>query len=268
MKGEDKEVTMVNQFNEHLHKFQDEQLKPWGVLRYEIALANLERHMPGQNLHVLDAGGGNGVEAMKLARAGQRVTLLDPSAEMLEAAKRSAEEQEVADRVTFIQGELENIPTRFGKEHFDAVLCHNVIQYLDEPKTALAGLCEVLTPGGILSVVAINRYSESFRLAVQQMDLGAALDALERRELRTVTFDTLVKGYTLEEIARMISGLGCEVLGEYGIRCVCDYIPDNQAKFEPDFFSHLEKLELAMSGRHPYNLLGRSLQVIARKMPS
>lgn len=265
MKREDKEVTMLNHFNEHLHRFEDEQMMPWGRLRYKIALANLERHLPGRKLRILDAGGGNGVEAIALAGSGHIVTLLDPSAEMLEAARRSAEEQGLAEQVAILQGALEDMPAHFEGTQFEAILCHNVIQYLEEPQAALARLCRFLAPGGILSVISINRYSESFRQAVQQMDLEAALQALEQRKLRTVTFDAQVRASTAEEIAEMLTGLGCETLGEYGIRCVCDYIPDNQAKFDPVFFAQLEKLELAMSGKRPYSLLGRSFQVIARK---
>lgn len=54
-------------------------------------------------------------------------------------------------------------------------------------------------------------------------------------------------------------------MGEYGVRYVCDYIPNNDIKRDPSFFSELERLELAMSDRYPYYLLARLFQIIARK---
>lgn len=256
---------MVNQFNEHLHRFHDEQLKPWGILRYRVALANLERHLDGEDLDVLDAGGGNGLDALALAEKGHRVTLMDPAGEMLAEARRLAGQAGLGRLVTTLQGGLESLSGRFGAARFDALLCHNVIQYLDDVDAALDELLSVLAPGGLLSIISLNRYSESFRRAVQQKDLQAALEALEARRFRTVTFDTAIQAYSAQEIADRLAALGCQVLGQYGIRCVCDYIPDNRLKFEADSFARLEKLELAMSGQHPYNLLGRNFQVIARK---
>jgi S-adenosylmethionine-dependent methyltransferase len=46
---------------------------------------------------------------------------------------------------------------------------------------------------------------------------------------------------------------------------VCDYIQSNEIKDDPIFFEQLEKLELAVSDKHPYRSLGRFFQVVARK---
>ncbi len=50
-----------------------------------------------------------------------------------------------------------------------------------------------------------------------------------------------------------------------GLRCVCDYIPDNDIKNDPAFFAQLERLEYALRDKYPYNLLARYCQVIAQK---
>ena len=53
---------------------------------------------------------------------------------------------------------------------------------------------------------------------------------------------------------------GCSVMGRYGVRCVNDYILDNNLKYDPGFFARLERLELALTDRYPYYLLGRFFQ--------
>ena len=256
---------MCNIFDDHWQRFLDEQLKPWGQIRYRVAFANLKRHLPQKTLRVLDAGGGNGLDALALARQGYRVTLLDPSAEMLEVAREQAEKQHVAECFDTLQGNLDDLALRFEPGAFDLVLCHNVIQYLPEIAPAVRLLLNMLATGGLLSIISLNRYSEAFRQAVQQMDLQAARAAINAHALRTVTFDAPIQTYAGEEIAEALTGLGCEVVGRYGIRCVCDYISDNERKFEPEFFAQLEELEHALSAEYPYYLLARNFQIIARK---
>ena len=40
---------------------------------------------------------------------------------------------------------------------------------------------------------------------------------------------------------------------------------DNERKADPILYKKLERLELALSGRYPYNLLGRYFQIVAQK---
>ena len=58
---------------------------------------------------VLDIGGGTGGFAVRLAALGHRVTVVDPSPDALAALARRADEEDVADRVTGLQGDLDNL---------------------------------------------------------------------------------------------------------------------------------------------------------------
>ena len=55
-------------------------------------------------------------------------------------------------------------------------------------------------------------------------------------------------------------------VGQYGIRCVNDYIPNNDIKSALTFFAGLEKLEYAMSDRFPYYLIARFFHLVAQKV--
>ncbi|MAG35390.1 MAG: SAM-dependent methyltransferase [Dehalococcoidia bacterium] len=260
--------TPAETFGTHLAAFKEEQDTPWGRLRHGIALANVQRHLPDGPLRFLDVGGGHGLDAIPFAAEGHTVTLLDFSAEMLAEARRNAREQGVAERMSFQQADLNAIPTLFPEGMFDVLLCHNVLQHVDDASVALKTMLHALRPEGLLSAVWINPYSEPYRLALQQLDLAAARDGLDAESFDAQVFDVPMRAYSPEEMDRLLEALGCGVLGRYGLRCVCDYIPDNDIKYDPAFIAQLEQLEHAMSSRYPYYLLARYLQFIVRNSPS
>lgn len=250
-------------FDQNLDAFRRHQRTPWMKLRYDISAANLERHIPLANLSILDAGGGNGVEAIACARLGNRVTLVDTSAAMLAEARTSAAAGKVDIRI--LQGGIQDLTKLLPEDRFDLALCHNVIQYVEKPEEVLRPIHTVLKPGGMLSLICINRYSETIRLALQELDLPGALDAIDKRVVASKVFDAPMRCYSMEELATRLEASGFAVLGKYGIRCLNDYIPDNNLKSDPAFFDQLERLELALSDRYPYFLIARSCQIIARK---
>jgi 2-polyprenyl-3-methyl-5-hydroxy-6-metoxy-1,4-benzoquinol methylase len=86
---------------------------PEGRLRLDLALANLQDFLPQCTppLCALDIGGGTGAIAVRLARLGLHVTLLDESMAMLDLAKCAAQEAGVAERVALINGDAAQLHT-------------------------------------------------------------------------------------------------------------------------------------------------------------
>jgi len=70
------------------------------------------RDRVGENGHILVVGAGGGVELSVFAAetSGWRFTGVDPSAEMLRQARTKIETIGAADRVTWVQGEIEETP--------------------------------------------------------------------------------------------------------------------------------------------------------------
>lgn len=82
-------------------------------------------------LRVLDAGCGQGTQAIALARLGHDVVGLDLSGKLLDEARRGAAEEpaSVRRRLCFVSGDL----LALGDEHaasYDVVCCHGVAMYL------------------------------------------------------------------------------------------------------------------------------------------
>src|SRR3989454_2397516 len=81
---------------------------PEGRLRLDLAFANLNDVLPQatRSLHALDLGCGTGAVALRLARLGLHVTLLDASVPMLDFAKRAAQEAGVSERIALKHGDV------------------------------------------------------------------------------------------------------------------------------------------------------------------
>lgn len=77
---------------------------------------------------VLDAGCGEGVLSVILAAKGCLVTGIDISAPNIERAKALAKEMGVHDKITFLQGDAEQLP--FPDQSFDVVVSCHVLEHL------------------------------------------------------------------------------------------------------------------------------------------
>src|ERR1700756_1783928 len=113
---------------------------PEGRLRSDLAFANLQDFLPRRakpSLCALDAGCGTGATAIRLARLGINVTLLDSSPAMLDIAKRAAREARVTDKVVLQDGDVTQLANLFRTRSFDVILCHNVLEFCDDPGAML-----------------------------------------------------------------------------------------------------------------------------------
>lgn len=243
------------------------QQAPWGRIFYSVSRANVQRHLQKfhASLQILDIGGGNGVDAVFYAKQGHRVTLIDSSADMIEETKQAADTENLSSAISYSHADLMEIPTLFPEPVFDVVLCHNVIQYIEHPHSALQTMMDVLTPHGMLSLIGGNHYSEAYREVFQGLNPQAAEEKLQKTVIQSQVFQQPMHLYTPDELIELLQQLQFTRIQPYGIRCVFDYIQDNDTKAEPHFFAKLEQLEHRLSGTYPYYLLARYFHLIAHK---
>jgi S-adenosylmethionine-dependent methyltransferase len=253
-------------FGDALENWKAEQAMPWNRLKYDLVRAHLLRHLGHATGRVLDAGGGNGLDSVPLAELGFEVDLVDSSPAMLAEAGRSAAAAGVADRVHLRHAGLDDAAAILAGQAFDVVLCHNVMQYLPDVPGVLAQLAGALKSGGVLSLVSLNRYSIPYKTAFFEGDLAKAQGQLDTRTVKVYLFDATAACYSAEEAGDLLRQAGLVVEGDYGIRCLGDYWGNNEQKLDPEVFGQLARLEAALAERHPYKLLARFFQVVARKV--
>jgi demethylmenaquinone methyltransferase/2-methoxy-6-polyprenyl-1,4-benzoquinol methylase len=119
--------------------------------RWRRALVAAVDPRPGQR--VLDVATGTGLVAFALARRGGcEVVGLDQSEAMLAGARaRLARAPELAEQISFVQGEAERLP--FGDGEFDALTFTYLLRYVDDPPATMRELARVVKPGGRIGMV-------------------------------------------------------------------------------------------------------------------
>jgi demethylmenaquinone methyltransferase / 2-methoxy-6-polyprenyl-1,4-benzoquinol methylase len=107
---------------------------------------------PGPGQRILDVATGTGLVAFGLARHGATVTGLDQSEHMLSGARRHlSKHPDLADRITFIEGEAEHLP--FPDQTFDALTFTYLLRYVDDRAATMRELARVLKPGGKIGMI-------------------------------------------------------------------------------------------------------------------
>ncbi|SEN70996.1 class I SAM-dependent methyltransferase [Actinacidiphila rubida] len=194
-------------------------------------LAALPRatHGPGgapRALRVLDVGPGQGTQALRLARAGHRVTGLESDPAMLSAlqAAVAAEPPEVRERFTVVHGDGRETGRHFDPACFDVVLCHGVLMYLPDPEPVLAGLARVLAPGGMLSLLVRNGDALAMRPALLgdwEQAVAAFGTAAYTNRLGLAT-----RADRRADLTATLAGIAVPLRAWYGVRVFTDAAAD------------------------------------------
>ena len=102
---------------------------------------------------VLEIGCGHGVAASFVCERleGGRLTAVDRSRKMIEAAERRNAEHVAAGRAEFIVGELEGLD--LGERRFDKIFAIRVGLFHREPERARGLVAPWLAPGGSITAV-------------------------------------------------------------------------------------------------------------------
>jgi SAM-dependent methyltransferase len=233
----------------------------WEVL--SAAIAEAQAAAGGDRpLQVVDAGGGTGGFAVPLAEAGCSVTVIDPSPDSLAALDRRADERGISDRVRGVQGDLESLPSLVDAASADLVLCHSVLQVVDDASVALRAVAGVLRPGGRLSVLVGNRNAVVLARALAGRPDEAA-HALTDPTGRWGEGDGVPRRWTPDELVALVTGAGLHVEQLHGVRVVADLIPSAALDLEPGAPAALLALERSLADRSPFRDLATLLHVLA-----
>jgi ubiquinone/menaquinone biosynthesis C-methylase UbiE len=142
---------------------------PEGRLRLDLAFASLQDFLPQttHSLHALDIGCGTGALGVRLARLGLNVTLLDGSESMLDFANRAAQEAGVSGKIALKHGDASQLADLFDAGSFDVIVCHNVLEFVDDPSAVLRGAARALRDSSsIISVLVRNQAGEVYWAAI------------------------------------------------------------------------------------------------------
>ena len=210
--------------------------QPLGKIQYVITFAQLE-HIKGKK--ILDFGSGFGLVSQFLAQNNE-VVAIEPQEEMLFAYSNQGYKK--------ILGSLDQVK-KFESESFDIILCHNVLEYIDENCRVnyLAELKRVLKRDGKLSIIKHNQVGKIMQAVVFSNDVDQALDLLNGNEFKSVSFSQGTT-YTIDELLEMSK---MKLENYQAIRTFYS-LQMNEVKTKDNWLEKMTEMELAVCDLYPY----------------
>jgi len=236
-----------------------------GRLRSDLAWENLRGLLPAEcsGLRALDLGGGTGAVSVRLARMDFAVVLLDSSEEMLGTARKEMVANDVADRIALRHADGNRLHKLFDAEIFDLVVCHNLLEYVEDPGAILRSIAGIVKKDAVVSVLARNRAGEVLRAAIKSGDWKLAKANLSAETVVDALFGEPVRVFDRAGLARMLTQAGLGVVAEYGVRVFSDYV-DSKA-LDDEAYRRIFDLEFTLGAQPQFAAIARYSQLIARR---
>lgn len=237
-----------------------------GRLRSELAWENLRCCLPRDTStrRALDVGGGTGFASVQLAQVGYEVVLLDSSEEMLGIAQRQAEASSTTAQISFCHADAGRLADLFEASSFDVVVCHNLLEYLEDPFTVVRHIARVMRQGAVVSVLVRNRAGEVLRAAINSADWKLAKANLSAEIVTDTLFGEPVRVFAPEDVRSMLAKAGLVVVTEYGVRVLSDYL-DLADDLNSEEYRQVFELERMLGAQPQFAAIARYTQVIARR---
>lgn len=226
-----------------------------GRIRLAVLDEILSRELPAEASDALDVGGGLGQMSLWLARKGHRVTLAEPSADMLSQARANL----AGLPVRTLQAPLQALP-ELAPGPWPLIVCHAVLEWLAQPRQALSVLKTLMASQGRLSLMVFNRDALRFSNVVK----GNLDKALEDRLSGTGQRQRLtpISPLTHADIERWCEEEGLVIESVSGVRIFHDYLRErtpSEAQLET-----IIELEKRHCRTDPHWRLGRYLHYLIR----
>ena len=189
---------------------------------------------------ILDFGSGEGITANHFAEKND-VTAIEPSKEMLSNAWKDYE-------YTQIVGDV-NALSAFKNETFDMIICHNVLEYIDDKAAVIKALVRVLKKDGIISIVKHNRAGRVMQMAVLLDDFEKANEILDGKDSTASKFGT-IRYYEDNDITKWEPQITISDI--LGIRTFGDLQQNQQKHGDEAWQEKMLQLELRVSQMREY----------------
>ncbi|MBX4266755.1 class I SAM-dependent methyltransferase [Clostridium estertheticum] len=226
---------MNNDFKSYLENVK----KPWGVMFYRVVWEQLSQIT---NSKILDFGSGLGITANHLAKNNE-VFAIEPNADMVEM--RICE-----NNYKQIIGDIEQLKQQEDSS-FDLVVCHNVLEYAEDPKEIFREFYRVLRPNGIISMVKHNHTGRIMSKVIFENNKDEAIWLLNGGASNVANFGQ-VNYYNINDIREWIGELDINIEKVLGIRTFFALHPNNEIRYDPIWQEKMFEVEMMVSGIEDY----------------
>ena len=203
---------------------------------------------------ILDFGSGEGITANHFAKK-NNVTAIEPSEEMLSNAWKDNEYNQIVGDV--------NALSVFNDETFDIIICHNVLEYIDDKEAVVKALARVLKKDGILSIAKHNRAGRVMQMAVLLDDFEKT-NALLDGENSTASKFGAIRYYEDNDIIKWASEL--TVSEVFGIRTFWDLQQNQEKHGNEEWQDKMMQLEMRVARISEYRDIAFFHHILLKKL--
>lgn len=200
---------------------------PWGKLFYELAWHNIEC----RGKRILDFGSGFGNTANHFAEYNS-VVAVEPNKDMLEHRFIDNDYEQIVGDIE----DVKNMPS----QSFDVIICHNVMEYLNNREEVLFEFNRLLKANGYISIIKHNRAGKIMQKAVFENNIDEALKLLVGEKAESVHFGT-INEYDNCELEKYCKGM-LKIDKIYGLR-IFYALQRNEFKVGDGWFGNMYTLE-------------------------
>ena len=229
--------------------------EPWGRIFYDLLFMQLDLPQ-APRLKILDFGSGLGVTSNHYAKW-HEVTAIEPNREMIRNSHTE-------NSYTIIHGGMESL-IAYENNYFDVVLCHNVLEYVEEKEPIIAELMRVLKSNGLLSLVKHNRVGRVFQTAVFKNDPKKAISLLDDSTNDKNNYLGTQYIYTNDDAAMMLGRYGGIIDRILGMRAFYALGQDNSVKYDDEWYQNMIALETAVADIDEYKKAAFLSHLIVKK---
>jgi len=235
-------------FSKSINQYLNYTNMPWGQLFYQSAWHQMDNHLRTYDKTILDIGSGFGLSSLEYARRGCQVTAIEPTNEMVAIAQESADREAL--NIKFHTATFQTVD--YLADHYDWILCHNILEYTEDPKEFLMNISQKQSANGMLSLITHNCAAKVMKKAIVNKDPQGAYASIGNMKEYSGIIQTDITIYPLEQLADWLTDCGYEVRNTYGIHNIYGYITDNALKLDEAWHAQMLNLEFTLGSLSPY----------------
>ena len=244
---------------------------PEGRLRSDLAFANLQDFLPLQakpSLCALDLGVRHGSDCHSPGAAWAFTSRCwIPLQQCWISRSAQHRKQGLTDKVVLQHGDATQLANLFPTRSFDVILCHNILEYCDDPGAVLRGAARALRDSSaILSVLVRNQAGDVLKAAIQAGDLAAAENSLTAEWGQESLYGGSVRLFTPDSLRAMLTEASLAAIAERGVRVLADYLPPRVSRSAD--YERIFALERKLGSRPEYAAVSRYTHCLARCVSS
>lgn len=149
----------------------------------------------------LEIGSGPGYQTVHVAKrvTDSEIIALDPSSDMIKVAKSYSLSQDLNDKITFVEGVVEDDVLIRSLGKFDLVYSTFSLHHWKEPVTAIKNLYNALKEDSVILIYDFERHWLTYYLPIKKGIIESIRASYTSKELISMMTSINIKNYKLEK---------------------------------------------------------------------